>query len=489
MSQKDILVFMSDQHNPLISSFSGGPARMPNLERLIQDGTSFSAAYTACPLCVPARVSMLTGRLPSVTGVFVDGAIAESTATFLHSLVAAGYETVLIGRMHFCGSNQRAGFTKRLVGDMTPVTWNYPRDQVAERNGELNGCFSEPGALNVIGGGNSPVLEFDRQVVQSALDYLSLNHEKPQCIFVSTYGPHFPYVAPVDLYLQYKQIVDIPDSYSNKPDFLNPLVSRRMMDLDDQKVLNARAAYCAMVETIDGQVGQIRQAFDHYLMRNEREGVFAYLSDHGDQAGEHRLFGKMTFFEASARIPLIFAGAGVRPGQVITEPVSLVDLGPTLCDLAGTVPPPRQDGCSLMASLTSGHSLPADRPVISELMDDMIGNQAIVFGPQKPVPARMIRQGDYKLITYAGYEDQDLLFNVIEDPQEMNNLAAQLPNLLAHLRQIARHNWQPEQLVEEHLVNHENILLVRQWELAVGLDSREFWRNLPPEAKKKPIVV
>lgn len=127
MSKPDILVFMSDQHTPGLSSFSGGIARTPNMEKLCEDGVNFTSAYTTCPLCVPARISMLMGKMPSNTGVFTnDGAIPESSATFLHSLVAAGYETVLIGRMHFVGTNQRHGFTKRLVGDITPVTWNRP---------------------------------------------------------------------------------------------------------------------------------------------------------------------------------------------------------------------------------------------------------------------------------------------------------------------------------------------------------------------------
>lgn len=127
MHVKDILVFLSDQHSPLFSEYAGGPARTPTLNRLCAEGTSYTSCYTSCPLCVPARMSMLTGRLPSKTGVMRNNdTIPDVMPTFLHPFVAAGYETVLIGRMHFVGKDQRHGFTKRLAQDMTPVTWNRP---------------------------------------------------------------------------------------------------------------------------------------------------------------------------------------------------------------------------------------------------------------------------------------------------------------------------------------------------------------------------
>lgn len=136
MANPDILVFLSDQHSPLFSSFAGGISRTPNMEELSQNGTTFTEAYTSCPLCVPARMSMLLGRLPSHSGIFTNfDAIPERNPTFLHALVGVGYETVLIGRMHFVGSNQRHGFTKRLVGDMTPVTWTRPVEKLAEERG------------------------------------------------------------------------------------------------------------------------------------------------------------------------------------------------------------------------------------------------------------------------------------------------------------------------------------------------------------------
>jgi choline-sulfatase len=108
MSQKpDILFFFSDQHHGLYSGYAGHPVvNTPNLDRLVEEGTAFDMAYTSCPLCVPARSSMLTGQYPSKNGVFNNAHILRSDqAPFIHSLVAEGYETVLCGRMHFMGAD------------------------------------------------------------------------------------------------------------------------------------------------------------------------------------------------------------------------------------------------------------------------------------------------------------------------------------------------------------------------------------------------
>ena len=112
MNHPDILLFMSDQHAP---QFMGGaeiPVDTPNLDVLRREGTSFNETYTACPLCVPARMAMLSGTRPSHTGIFTNvDTLPDTQPTFLHHLAAAGYETVLVGRMHFIGQDQRHGFT------------------------------------------------------------------------------------------------------------------------------------------------------------------------------------------------------------------------------------------------------------------------------------------------------------------------------------------------------------------------------------------
>ncbi len=210
----DILVFMTDQHNACISETAGDPyVSTPNLTRLAADGTEFSNAYTSCPLCVPARSSMLTGQLPSRNGIFTNsGIISSEQATFVHGLAAAGYETVLCGRMHFLGPDQFHGFTRRLVGDFTPCFHGRGgscRADLGPYVGTPAGDFTK-----LYGGGTSPVLEYDHAVIEAALDYLAEPHDRPVFLLVGTYGPHHTFVAPPELYRSYLDRIEPPDPAS-----------------------------------------------------------------------------------------------------------------------------------------------------------------------------------------------------------------------------------------------------------------------------------
>lgn len=183
MKQPDILIFMSDQHSPEFSGWGNTPVDTPVLDRLKKSGTSFEAAYTASPLCVPARMAMMSSLLPSRTGIFTNqDTLPDLTPCFTHALVEAGYETVLIGRMHFLGKEQHHGFTRRLAGDITPVTWNPPVKAIQREFGPLSLCARESNCMDIIGAGESQVIQFDRMVIKTALDYLKENHQKPQFI-------------------------------------------------------------------------------------------------------------------------------------------------------------------------------------------------------------------------------------------------------------------------------------------------------------------
>lgn len=269
MNKPDILLFLSDQHNALYSGYAGHEVvETPNLDQIAENGTVFDAAYTSSPLCVPSRMSMLTGKLPSFINVFDnDGIIAEDEVTFLHSLAENGYETVLCGRMHFKGINQRHGFTKRIMQDITETMWGKGKD-FNEELGPFDKTVGMSGSLDLIGGGNSPVLEYDRKVIEAALDYLKKDHVKPQMIVVGTYGPHYPYVAPLKLYNYYQEKVEFP---YNEYNYNQPLVaskeqktresilSGKKESINREMVLKARAAYCGVITHLDHQIGKVKE--------------------------------------------------------------------------------------------------------------------------------------------------------------------------------------------------------------------------------------
>ncbi len=474
MGKPDLLVFLSDQHHAGYVGYAGHSiVRTPHLDQLAGEGVAFDNAYTASPLCVPARVAMLTGQLPEKTGVYTNsGAIPGDQATFLHGIAAEGYETVLCGRMHFLGEDQRHGFTKRIMGEMTPLFWGRygaKRDDLGPYVGTMAGD-----RLRIIGGGLSPVLAYDQAVIQAALDYLAAEHEKPQCIIVGTYGPHHTYVAPPELYASYREIADIPESYRS-PDAHPGVVGYRQDGLDENILRRLRAAYFGMVTAMDTQVGQVRAAWNAYLERAGRQGVFVYVSDHGELAGEHGLTGKGTFHEGSAKIPMLAAGSGIARGTRVTQPVSLLDLGPTLCELAGGQTPPRQDGRSLVPLLAGGPE-DAERIVVSETM-------AVIGGRQ--VPGRMLRKGDWKYIAYAYHEEHDQLFDIADDPQELHNVAESRKDIAGAFRTLLEHTWNVQGIVEKHTAKIEHYKLLARWGAVVDVPEPERW-TVPEEAKRLP---
>ncbi len=481
----DILVFLSDQHHGLYAGFAGHPlVETPHLDRLAADGTVCETVYTACPLCVPARSALLTGQLPSHNGVYDNSHILDSgRATFLDGLAVAGYQTVLCGRMHFKGVDQRHGFDRRIHGD---ITSGY-LDGIS-RSEAYGSAFGMGGCIDLAGWGDSPVLTYDRAVAGAALDYLEQDHGKPQCIVVGTYGPHFPYVAPPEYAARYERRVAAPVSWDPEGRDENPLVDAKRQrtrhnrhtgevePVTTEIMLAARAAYFGMITEQDRLIGTVRDQWRRYLQRTGRPGVFVYTSDHGDTCGEHGIFGKQTFYEGSSRIPLVFAGAGIAAGRRLRQPASIMDVGPTLCDLVGTIAPPRQDGISLASSLQGNDEAP--RSVLSEWVQ---------WYDDRVVAGRMVRQDDWKLIRFNHAAIPDQLFDLSTDPDELENHAGESLEIVQDLGEQLEDGWDPGRITAEFGEKREHVkLLNRRHQIVPTAEAfTDVWR-LPSEVNRLP---
>lgn len=478
MADKDILIFMSDQHTPYISGWESGLVDTPNLDKLCMDGTRFDEVYTACPLCVPARMAMMSGLRAQKTGIFTNfDSFPNTQPSIFHPLVEVGYETVLCGRMHFVGIDQRHGFTRRIAADTTPVGWSRPVERLRAERGEFVTTYGAPGSTKFVGGGESPVVNYDKMVIQAVIDYLSEPHEKPQCIVVGTYGPHFPYVAPKELFLKYMERAKIPEMFRERPEYMNPILEKQCnRDVSDEKVRGAIAAYCGLVELMDAQIGQVREKFNDFTRRSGREGIFCYLSDHGDQLGDRGIFGKDNFFEKSSKIPMIFAGSNIVARQVRKEAASILDMGPTLWELLQSETLPEYDGISLLPALR-GEVTDLERIVACEHLHKQ--GKEYVYG-------LMLKQKNYKYISYNGLNE--MLFDTKKDPLECNNILSLHPKLVKHFRQFAVKLKSPEKIEQEQLLHEQKIRWFRTWEATAGLDESERWKDNPPDARTKPEI-
>lgn len=186
---------------------------------------------------------------------------------------------------------------------------------------------------------------------------------------------------------------------------------------------------------------------------------------HGDTAGEHNIFGKQTFYEGSARIPLIFTGTDIKSGKRINSAVSIMDIGQTLCELTAAVVPPQPDGCSLIDEIFTD-KIDEARYVISEFVEKY--NDDIV-------PGRMIRKGKWKLISYAGYKEHDLLFNLEDDPHELNNVVTEYYDKAKELRELIYKNWNIESIIENFEYKQENQQILNKWGEATNYQEQERW--------------
>lgn len=475
----DILLFISDQHAPQYQAGGQMPVDTPNLAALREQGTTFDAAYTPCPLCVPARMAMLSGLAPHHTGIFTNNdTLPQTTPTFLHAMAAAGYETVLVGRMHFIGPDQRHGFTRRVAPDFTNSGWARPQKTLEQDFGVHTQTMGYKWCIDVVGGGTSPVVCYDDMVLDALEQYLAQPHSKPQLIVVGTYGPHFPYVAPPELFLKYLKTAQLPAAWQGNEPWLNAQ-QRNLQEPNTRAeiVLACQAAYKGLVEHTDGLIGRARAAFDAFTQSRGTPALFGYLSDHGDTVGEHGIYGKKSFFEKSVRIPMVFAGSGVAAGQRVTAPVSLLDLGPTVCDWAGADPLPETDGQSLAAVLR-GEPADADRTVWSEIVDKL---------PQGGwTYSCMARHGQQKFITCHRDEIHDQLFDVIADPDETTNLADAQPDETAAFAAAAARRVDfaaAEALQKRHAAA---AAVLAKAEIATSGDDRERYRDYPSAAKEAP---
>ena len=477
--QPDILVFMSDQHGADYTGRGNLPVDTPVLDEMRENGCAFDAAYTSCPLCVPARMSMMSALLPSRTGIFGNAdTLPDMTPCFTHALVAAGYETVLIGRMHFIGRDQRHGFTKRLAPDITPVSWSRPFKQIQEEHGLLQYTTHDAGAVDIVGGGESFVKHYDRMVVDRALDYLRQPHEKPQFILVGTYGPHFPYITNAELYRKYLERVQLPAFFAagTQPDYMQSVEALRLKmkdeEVDETNALGCLAAYLGQIEVMDGQIGEVRRAFAAYAAQAGHESVFAYVSDHGDTAGERRVYGKRTFFDKSAKVPMLFEGSGIPKGKIVSSPVSLMDLGPTVCALADTE-----------FEIGDGRALTGFFADIDQDDERIVVSQFVDNDPDTPQAAVMLRWRQYKYMQYHDAAGSRLLFDLDADPLEAHDLSGMLPELTERFAAIVREQTDFAGMERQFAEHKRNAKWFTQYEKQAGFDGSERWSGNPPTAR------
>ena len=405
------------------------PALTPTLDRMAREGTAFTSAITPNPVCGPARYCLYTGQYSSSNGVLINEATPRPFTPLAEHLKRAGYATANIGKMHATPFHERLGFDYCLHHEffINPGGIShydaYLRQQCEKRGIEHEG-FGPSGSdgRNWLESARHIAFEnwvpedltAERWTSDQSLEFIrqhqAKNPDQPFFLHASYFPPHHPF-APIKKFLD-----QIPEDLPLPPNFgVAPKRQGEFCDFTEDEYRHLIRHYYAFVLQLDDAIGRLLEGLESLGVADDT--IVIYTADHGDMIGEHRQLYKGLMYEGSVGIPLICKGPGIAAGQRIDTPVSLLDLPPTLLDIAGAEIPASYEGRSLRSALGEGGSL-ASELVFSEF-----------YTPYEDCESRleprylMVRDGPWKLIRNHPWLriPETELYHLGEDPWEKHD--------------------------------------------------------------------
>lgn len=426
MNAPNILLIMPDQMRGDCMSIAGHPVlETPNIDGIGRGGTYFSAGYTTCASCVPARRSLLTGRYPASNGmVGMVGGYRIPWPTLPQCLGENGYATAMIGRyMHQSPYTEPYGFQTRILGSTHVDDDEYATALKAAVPG-LDSLRNLGCSFN---GWNAKPWEFDDALHPTAWVTNKARHwlasqpdDRPLFMITSFYAPHPPLMPPKVYFDAYYERPDLPEPVHG--DWLKePAGHADEVKMDSHRVRlsgdtlrRAQAGYFGLIKHIDDQIAPLIAEF---TTRSEHEGrswIIMLFSDHGEMLGNHEFFRKCEPYEGASKIPFLIQGSadlGWRRGQVHRAPVCLEDIMPTLLEAAGIALPEGVDGQSLLP-VCAGRAESVRKILHAEHAPTYSREQAYHF----------LTDANIKYI-WRPLDGTEQLFNLRDDPRELHDLA------------------------------------------------------------------
>jgi arylsulfatase A-like enzyme len=422
-TKPNILLITTDQQRydttgPAAPSF----LRTPHLDQLTREGVAFTSAYADCPICVPSRVSIMTGKYVTTHGMTTNGltsSVMGREGTLPWRLRELGYQTAAIGKMHFGPQRARHGFEEMILPDDYYREMRESGHPLQPMRHGLGQNELYPTLATV-----PESLTLTSWIAERCAEYILVRRDPtvPFFLWCSFTKPHPPFDPPEPYYSMYRGS-PIPEpvygdwsSGERCPEPFERFRQSWSMDLIPPEVIReARAAYYGLITQIDYNMGRVLAALqDLDLLENT---LILYASDHGEYLGDHHTGGKVFFHEPSAHVPLVLrlpmCWDDRRHGSVVTSPVTLADILPTLVSAAGGAPPEDLDGQDLIA--LSREQLADPRRYV----EAMTGR---LDGPDGVPDYLGITDGRWKYIWYPeGGTEQ--LFDLESDPRELHDLA------------------------------------------------------------------
>ncbi len=449
MSKPNVLFIMTDQQRfDTIAALGNGLIHTPNMDRLVARGVSFTNGYSTCPVCVPARYTVRSGREPLSTGIFTNGrrgwAAPDSAATmesrcgpFLaRTMAGLGYRTFGIGKFHTDPWDQDVGFERQLHSE---ELYGSPKQRAGDAYARfIRDEHPEYDWLEMLQGERTemyyvpqmsplpPELTVEAWAAMRAVEELGRRDPRPYFGFVSFIGPHPPCAPPQPFNRMYDPD-RMPGPFRGRPEvdgadeqivWMNRIIWAE--DINDPWARILRARYYGEISYIDACLGRILDAVE--ARPDADDTVICFFADHGDGLGDHRAWQKESFFEQACHVPYLVSWPNRLPaGARRDEIVSLTDLFAIATGAAGQVE--TRDGIDVLGML-EGRAAPREH----------------LFGcygrPGTPLFKIMVRSGRWKYIFLAN-GGREQLFDIEGDPRELEELAAAQPKVAAELRAAA----------------------------------------------------
>jgi arylsulfatase A-like enzyme len=468
MPQKrpNFIVFCTDQMQSACLGCNGNERiRTPNIEALAAGGTTFRRAYVNNPVCQPSRASMLTGKTPRQHGLITNGCcLSESVPTLTGALGEAGYRTHAVGKFHlqpFGGGGlpedahsweEGAAWNEGTIDELPKPYYGF--QDVDFVGGHIDYVFghyrrwlqkNHPDAVSRLQQSEAyqregrawrmdlpAELHYNNWIADRAIDFLrDRDGNQPFFLFCSFPDPHFPYAA----CRPYSEMYDpsdmpLPETWRETTDPCESLRRTRegmsQHNIEDEAELREITAQTyGMITHVDENIGRVLGSLGERDLGQDT--VVMLMADHGEYLGSHGLLHKGPWpWEELWRVPFVWRlPDGQRAGRAVDDPVSLLDFAPTISEMA-RLPEDRHDqrgagegarpglpGRSLQPFLTSRERADHPPPIV-EYDEDWHGDTPLCR-------LRGIVDGDWKLVTWAGFEE-GVLINLAEDPLEERNL-------------------------------------------------------------------
>ena len=397
----NILVLMPDQWRAMdLGAMGNAEVSTPNMDALARDGALLRNVTANCPVCCPARGTLLTGRFAHEHGVAVnDAPLPDDQVTIAEILQERGYRSGFVGKWHLEGG-------KRLPGYVRPERRQgfefWAANICSHRYWDMQYFRDSPEPIQIEGYSATAFTD-------AAIEFVSSADERPFLGYVQWGPPHNPYVAPPE----YMNMYD-PARLTMRENWSGPVDRRRGQSMGTRADI---AGYYAAITFLDDEVGRIVEA----LKQSGRfdNTVILITSDHGDMLGSQGTVLKRKPWSESLQVPgIVHYPAAVPAGRNLSMPVSHVDLVPTLLGLAGVAMPPRVSGLDLSAHLLATD--PGGRPGAPAPRSVYAQSYTPTEQGEHP-PWRGVRTERH---TYARHQDRPwMLYDNEADPFQKNNLA------------------------------------------------------------------